>query len=152
MGPEFLAAISAALSAAAAIFAASVAFLSYKVSRDQFRFGLFEQRFKVYQDVANVIVEASKDGMLDDHDVYTLSKIKQRSQFLFGEDINGYIDEVKKHAAVSGRIAAELEDRSIDSEKRSEFIGKMISENEYRGLQFDGLYKRFRRYLNFSLK
>lgn len=109
---------------AIAAIVAIITFRQYLVSRDQIRHQLFERRFEVYKKTQIFLSNIMQEGTLKEEALPDFYDGMQKAKFLFGKDVNIYLEDIKKSA-----FAGEL---------------RWISE------QIGQLHVKFGRYMNFT--
>jgi hypothetical protein len=105
--------------------AAVVAFVTisqYRVSRDQMRHELFERRFDVYKKIQVFLSKILEKGRFEEESLPEFYDAMQKARFLFGEDVNGYLEEIKRHAFAEKHAEARMEETRGDKNQRSKYV------------------------------
>ena len=75
----------------------------------------------------------------------------QKARFLFGEDVNEYLEEIKRHAFAEKHAEARMEETRGQNE-RSQYVAKKSDEIKWLADQLDELHRKFGPYMKFSRK
>ena len=95
-----------------------VAYQQKKISRQQLevnehriKLDLYDRRWAVYDAIETFIGKVIHEGSLDAGDLYRLSRSTRHATYLFGDDVNTYLDELRKRGASLRRSIQESESR-----------------------------------------
>lgn len=151
------AAVSSYINADAAAWAtvaiaAIVAFVeirNYRVSRDQIRHDLFERRFAIYKAVQIFLSKVMQEGKLDYQALPEFYDAMQKARFLFGKDVNEYLEEIKSHVFALNKTVRKMNDNWEDETKRLENVERIDEEFRWLSDQLDELHMYFGKYINF---
>lgn len=81
-----------------AAVAVVIATMQWHVARQKFVLDLFDRRFKAYNDVLAAVRPIVGAGNADDNQLVELNIATQNAKFLFGSDVNDYLQEIYKTA------------------------------------------------------
>ena len=113
----------------------------------QFRLALMERRMKVFNATQEFIALVLREARIETLEpLFTLLRETRESQFLFGSEISGYIDELYKKGARLHAIAAASRPRDII---RPEDIPVAYEINVWFSGQIDIAREKFLKYLDF---
>jgi len=73
-----------------------IALMQWYVARQKFVLDLFDRRFKAYNDVLNAVRPILGSGNADHNQIFELQLAAQNSKFLFGSDVNDYLEDTLK--------------------------------------------------------
>ena len=80
-----------------AAFVAWIGFLQWLTARQKAVFDLFDKRFKIYETVKHCVDQASRNpGYFEGEVEKEFLKAVNEAKFLFGNDVNNYLDELRK--------------------------------------------------------
>lgn len=80
------------------LFASYVAWLQYKTNRDRLRLDLFSRRLEAFQKLEEFLTSVLREGCVRDEALAILSEARYKSRFLFGTEIEAYLDELWRNA------------------------------------------------------
>ena len=131
--PEWIQILSALLTPAIGGAVATIGYLQWRTAHQRVVVDLFDQRINTYYAIADVIAEVTASGSAKKPDeVFQLGKAMLDAKFLFGRDVEQYLDSLRK----------ELIDMQLAED--------MISENnEDHANWVAGKYQHFRKILQF---
>ena len=89
---------SACLTPVIAVLVVHIAWQQHKTSRDNLRLALYEKRFRVYAGLNDLITAVIREADVSLEDLRKLDAATNERVFLFGNDIDKYIQEVRKKA------------------------------------------------------
>lgn len=82
-----------------AIAVALIGAQNHRLARDRFRLDLFDKRFAVYKGVQRLLTHVLREGSMDDlSPLWDFRRDTQDAIFLFGADIEKYIDSIDSRA------------------------------------------------------
>ncbi|MEN3148360.1 hypothetical protein ABCW43_13660 [Neorhizobium sp. IRAMC:178] len=76
--------------------AATIAFMQWFVARQKFVLDLFDRRFKAYNDVLYAVRPIISAGAVANNQLFELQLAIQNAKFLFGSDVNDYLEEIRR--------------------------------------------------------
>lgn len=79
-----------------AALAVTIATMQWRVARQKFVLDLFDRRFKAYNDVLGAVRPILAAGNAEHNQIVDLQIAVQGSKFLFGSDVNDYLQETYK--------------------------------------------------------
>lgn len=91
---ELIKVLSAALSPIVAIGAAVIAIQQNRTRKRQVRLGLFDKRYEVFVATMKLLSAAVSNANVTLDDLFAFLAATRTSAFLFGKDVQQYIDEV----------------------------------------------------------
>jgi hypothetical protein len=132
--------LSAMLTPAIALLAAYIAWQQHKVNRNQFRLGLFERRYRLFDSTGKLIGTVLGRGRIVDADLKEFLWDTKESDFLFGADIKTYLNELYSKASDVYALENPVEEEQREKRKQTLlwFSG-----------QGDELKKKFGKYMAF---
>jgi uncharacterized protein YdbL (DUF1318 family) len=116
------------------------------------RHELFERRFGVYKNIQIFLSQILQKSRVEDEALSVFYDAMQKARFLFGEDVNGYLEEIKRHAFAEKHAAARMEEIRGDRNERSKYVARRSDEIKWLGDQLDELHRKFGPYMRFSRK
>ncbi|MBP1859787.1 hypothetical protein [Rhizobium herbae] len=81
-----------------ATVAVCIASMQWFVARQKFVLDLFDRRFKAYNDVIEAVRPIMAAGKVENNQLFELQLAINNSKFLFGSDVNDYLQEIRKTA------------------------------------------------------
>ena len=94
--------LSPYLAPAIALLAAAVAWAQWHTARSKLALDLFIQRMDVRNGLISVIGSVMRNGTATTQDVIEFSGPQDKARFLFGDDVNAYLQEIHKTLANLG--------------------------------------------------
>ncbi len=143
--------------------AASVAYVAYqnyringatfKIQKDKFRLDLFDRRHNVFKSIQDLLLDILKNGIPSRKSLGEFNIQTSDAEFLFGEDIKKYIEDLGNKSLRSIHVNERLSnsDIIIDNNKRKELATELYNLEEWFSKQFIDSRKLFKRYLHFSI-
>lgn len=78
-----------------ALIVAGIAFLQWRTAQEKVLLDLFDKRFAVYEDLLSVMARHLGSG-IDDPAFYNFVRAVSRAKFLFGHDVQTFLEERRK--------------------------------------------------------
>lgn len=134
-----------------ALIAAGIAYRQYRVARNKLKLDLFDKRYAIFQQTWEILSEVVKGGTQENS--YGLAtpfnKFLPQAAFLFGKDIEKYLDDVSNNWIELCALEAERADV-----QGAEFTRNVSRASELKRWFFveasKGAKQKFGRYLNFD--
>jgi DNA-binding transcriptional regulator YhcF (GntR family) len=129
---------------------AFIAFLQYRLYKFQIKKELYERRIPIYKHVCGYIAKIITSGTAKQEDFYQLLRDTTEVEFLFGNEIKEYIDELYSHGVKLNHYRTlmqayiEHEDRDVDYKKACDGDHKEI---KWFSIQFTEANRLFKKYL-----
>jgi uncharacterized ubiquitin-like protein YukD len=112
-----------------AAFVAWIGFLQWLTARQKAVFDLFDKRFKVYETVKHCVDQVVRNpGYFEGEVEKEFLKAVNEAKFLFGEDIDNYLDELRKDI-VKVRDASKLQ--ALSGSDRVTILAAMYRINKF---------------------
>jgi hypothetical protein len=102
---------------AIALLAATIGVLQWRTAHQRAVLDLFDRRMENYDSLNAVISEIVREGRATFESLVSFSRAANRSRFLFGKDVTGYLDATRD--TIVGLRTAEAAARSEDDAKRA---------------------------------
>ncbi|MGH6913278.1 MAG: hypothetical protein ACREH3_06180, partial [Geminicoccales bacterium] len=118
----------------------------------QMRHELFERRFEIYKKVQVFLSQIMQKGGVDLEFIPEFYDAMQKARFLFGEDVNKYLEEIKQHAFAERDADAKMHEIKDNRSERSKYASKKSEELKWLCDQIGQLHDKFGPYMNFSRK
>lgn len=116
----WLTGINAILAAFNGIFLSWLAYRNHQVSKNQLKLALYDRRFKVYEAVKQLLVDASKTDRLSVDGITLFLKATTESRFLFDSKAVAFMDSVRRKALAWRQHIHEAEAHPPGTTVRSE--------------------------------
>ena len=132
-----------------ALIVAVIAVRQYLLSKERFKFDMFDKRYTVYKNTQVFLTKIMRDAKIEMDDIFEFRAGTQDSVFLFGEDIPNYLKNIDNKALELWEIHESLdgvpkgEERSNMSRRQTELLGWLTS-------QLPELKNKFAPYLKFK--
>jgi hypothetical protein len=94
---DFVAIFSAVATVVIAIVAAYIAHKQTETGKRQLKIDTFDKRFEVF-DATRIFLSQVLGGNIEREQLFAFIQKKQTSSFIFGDDINKYLDEIYEKA------------------------------------------------------
>jgi hypothetical protein len=125
-----------------------VAIRQYKLSKDRFKFDLFEKRYAIYKAVQTFLIKI-RDQKVGMYEIDEFKYKTQDSAFLFENDITVYVKELASKAMDLWEKQESL--KGIPKgEKRSTICEEITNLSDWFNKQLPELKKKFEPYLAFN--
>lgn len=125
-----------------------IAYRQSAIARARLNFDLFDKRYKVFEGVRDTILLVVQNAALKDKELASYNWAVVDAPFLFNEDIQRYVDDLRKKFARIGYLDGQIDflptnnpTRPRHIEEKYKLLGEIINELEE-------VKKRFRPYLN----
>lgn len=149
MNPLWISAVpvfTALMTALIAVIVTWIAFRQYKTANAKLNLDLFDKRLTVYQKVRDAVSIVNTHGRSNDIAERNLLEAMAGSEFLFGEDIRRYLDEMwerflQLRATQEGLKSEDAETRKRSSRAKSDLVMK-ITQFYYEGADVFAHYMR----------
>jgi len=92
---------------------AYVAYQQWKTNDHKVKMDLYDRRFKVYDQVRKIIEIVLQDMTLSIKDIHKFKTSTSDAEFLFGPEIQKYLDEIAEHGLKLHRSTQELENPAL---------------------------------------
>ena len=140
--------LSGLLTPLIAVIAVWIAWRQHKTDKDSFRHALYDKRFAVYRGSMTAIEAALTNGRIDLDDVVRLDVSTQEGGFLFGDDVNGHLIELRQKALDFRFCGNRLANKNYKNEEERECLVKQNGELlEWFNRQLAETFRVFRPYL-----
>ena len=132
--------------------AASIALAQWRLARQRFKLDLFELRYEVYETTFKTIAQAvttGVGGLFQNLVANGISKTRPKTRFVFGPEIDKYVDEVWRNLVALWSI----DDAATRNENvvRPEQVAQRFQIMTWFNAELDGgCERRFAPYLDFS--
>ncbi len=146
----WLTGVNAALATFNGIFLSWLAYRNHQVSRNQLKLALYDRRFKVYEAVKQLLVDATKTDRLSVEGVASCLKASTEARFLFDQDAVRFIDRVRAKALEWRQHVNAAELHSPGSEARSDAEAKALLAKESLVEEWSILAETFQPTLGFA--
>lgn len=142
-----------------AILLAYIAWENYKINqrglkiqKDNLRLDLFNRRIKVFEACQNLFSFINREGRPTRQELHKFFVDSSNFEFLFGNEVQSYIDDVNKKGLKLIHLIEQLESERLEiGEKRTRLAKEASELEEWFGEQFTNSRKLFRKYLHFSI-
>jgi hypothetical protein len=137
---------------ATTVIAAIVARIGYhqlEINKITVREKLFDRRFDVFRETQKFLTEISEKISFEKTSFWSFTDTCQRSRFLFGQEIHGYLLEIRKRA-LELELKTSLIDDPTEAERRSEHVQRRLELSVWLNNQLTVIFDRFHPYLGFS--
>lgn len=112
--------LTALLTPTIALAVAWVSFQQWKTARDKLNLDLFDKRYVVYRGATDAIRTVTRDGGCKNNEAFGLMLAAwSESQFLFGPEVQGYLDELLNVIIDVESAQRVMEDPQLDKNERS---------------------------------
>lgn len=132
-----------------AVFIAYVAYQQWVVNKANLRERLFEKRFELFKQTQRFLTSIMQSASVEDDQLPDFFDAVQRSRFLFGKDIQDYLDEIRKRALQMRMYKVKLERLEVGP-KRSKIVELENRELTWLIEQGSVVFKKFGPYLSFG--
>lgn len=140
--------LSALLTPVIAVVTTYIAIQQYRTNRLRIRLDLFEKRYAIYEGAKDFIFLVVRDGDLPNEAFFKLSDETQDAFFLFGRNVDGYIDILREKGARLKSLRERLSDQSLAvGEERSTLSAESAELSAWFGRQVLDSKRVFKKYL-----
>jgi len=98
-----------------ALLAVWIAYRNFAVSRERFRLDLFDKRFKVFEAARHLVSQALNAGELKRSELWAFRAAVIEKEFLFGDAIVEYLNEMDRHAERVYTLGIALQPLQVDA-------------------------------------
>jgi hypothetical protein len=150
---EILKILQGLLTPVIAIVVTYVAWQQWKTNRIKLNLDRYDRRLRVYQEVVRFIIIGIRDANYDDDELLNFIPKVSEADFLFGEEVSKYIDELHQRACNLSRWNKEYR---YDSQPKPEgynhqrVVDEMHKEIDWVSSQREPARYIFKKYLNVS--
>ncbi len=116
----WLTGINAALATFNGVFLSWLAYRNHQVSRNQLKLALYDRRFKVYEAVKQLLVDATKTNTLTTDSVTAYLRGTTEARFLFDPPAVAFMDNIRKKALAWRQQIHEAESHAPGTTARTE--------------------------------
>lgn len=133
-----------------AMIGAGIAYQQWRTTRDKLDFDRYPRRLEIYERVRAILGIIIRDADTTPQEMIAFWKSVSEADFLFGNDISEYLDEIYRrgmnlHARTAAHnAAAERHDKNFDFEKTT---ASTQAEIEWFVKQPDAARDKFRKYM-----
>jgi hypothetical protein len=135
------------------IVATYIAWQQWKTNQNKLNLDRYERRLHVYQEVIRFISIGIRDADYDNNELLTFRSKVSEADFLFGEEVPKYIDELQKRAVNLHRWNKEYRDYSQpkpEGYNHEKVVDEMHKELLWVSSQLEPARNIFKKYLNVS--
>lgn len=86
--------IGQSLTLLVAVGVALVGYSQWRTANQRVVLDLFERRLKVFNKIEDVLVLVTRNGAADDENYFTFVKAKAEARFLFGKEVDDYLQKI----------------------------------------------------------
>lgn len=143
----------ALLTPAIAIIATYIAWQQWKTNQQKLNLERYDRRLVVYEEVKKILSIILRDADASYEDLLKFRTSVSEADFLFGEEIPKYIDEIYKRGINLHRWSEEY--RDFTQQQPEDYDHKKVVDEKHRELewfsgQFDTAKEKFKKYLDIS--
>ena len=123
------------------------------MNRDKFKLDRYERRLRIYQEVVWFIVIGCQKANYDNDELMTFRPKVSEADFLFGEEVRKYIDELHSRAVNLHRWKSEYRDSTQTKPEgydHQNVVDEMHKELRWVTAQLEPARKIFKKYLDVS--
>lgn len=139
--------LTALLAFVAVLLVAWIAYLQWKTTHLKVKIDLFDRRYQIYLDVREIAERTVAMASSTPQDLIAMNRAISAAQFLFGDDVAGYLGELRS-AMIRSESAREAMLRSPQHEQHQEFVAAHWSNLEIVSKFNDVFPPLCRRYLH----
>ena len=136
---------------AVAIMVAAITFQQAQTNRLRLRHELFERRFELFKIVHVYCSKIVQHAKVPDDQIPKIFDAMQRSRFLFGREIELYIDEIRKRSIAMMTANSQMKSPETQ-EKRLEAVEEFHDHLKYISEQTPRMFDIFKPYMEFPIK
>ena len=135
------------------VIACYIAWQQWKTNRDKLNLDRYERRLEIYKEIVRFISVGIREANYENDELMSFKPKVSEADFLFGEEISNYIDELQKRAVNLSYWNKEYRDYS--QPKSEDYNHEKIVEGKHKELiwissQLEPTRKLFRKYLDVS--
>lgn len=150
---EFLKISQGLLTPVIGVIACYIAWQQWKTNRDKLNLDRYERRLKVYEEVVRFIIIGIREANYENDDLMTFKPKVSEADFLFGEEVSKYINELQKRAVNLSYWNKEYRDYS-QSKPENYNHGKVVEKKHeeliWISSQLEPAKELFKKYLDVS--
>ncbi|MEL7167867.1 MAG: hypothetical protein AAGN64_00820 [Bacteroidota bacterium] len=99
------------------MIAVYIAFQQYKTNRFRVKLELFDKRHELYSGIRDYLYSVIREGYASDTAIFALNKSTQDAFFLFDEEVEAYIQQLRERGARTHLIRKKLEILPVGEER-----------------------------------
>jgi len=148
---SFVNIFSALLTPLIALFVAYIAWQQHRTNKQKLKLDLFDRRFEVYEATKKYLAKiGAKDDVTRD-DLVNFNIETNKSYFLFGNDIQEYLNELHSKGVILHSLNKKLRTDKLSQDEREEVIEKegknfeWLTDQLTKSKDIFGKYMRFKR-------
>lgn len=145
----WLTGLNAALATFNGVFLSWLAYRNHQVSKNQLKLALYDRRFKVYEAVKQLLVDATKTNTLTPDSVTAYLRGTTEARFLFDPPAVAFMDCIRKKALAWRQQVSESEAHAPGTAARSEAESQTQTIRDSLGDEWPALAKTFQPTLGF---
>jgi hypothetical protein len=150
---EFLKISQGLLTPVIAAITTYIAYQQWKTNRDKLNLDRYERRLEVYKEVVRFISVGIREANYENDELMSFKPKVSEADFLFGEEVSKYINELQERAVNLSYWNKEYRDYS--QPKPENYDHKKVVEEKHKELlwisvQLEAARKLFKKYLNVS--
>lgn len=143
-----------------AVIVAYVAWQNYKINqaahrieKDKLRLNLFDRRLRVFEACQDLLSFVVREGKPTRDENLKFLRNSSEAEFLFGKEIETYIDEMSKKSLDLIHVREKLDNKVYKTEEeRTKLTGEDEELFEWFRHQYENSRKLFRKYLHFTIE
>jgi hypothetical protein len=135
-----------------AVIATYIAWQQYKANRYKLKLDLYQQRFRVFEALRDVLAMMYTTGV-DEKKLFELLSKTRETEFLFGPDIKDYVETVRFHATTLSSAHKALDEMlrtNAPAEKRAPMAKGESQETTWAYDETRRIPAKFGKYLDLS--
>lgn len=144
--------ISGFLTPVIAIITASILILQYLLAKRRWRLDLYDKRYPVYLTTMQYISFIIQEANLTQEELVKFLRNSKDKEFLFGDDVKGYLNELYSKGVGLMRYTRLQERKNLQEEKRLGYVDKETELLEWFRNQFEVSKRLFGQYLSIDKK
>jgi len=149
--PPWLQVLQGLLTPVIAMFAVYIAYQQHKTARERLRLDLYNKRFSVYEALRDLLALIAREARVDLKHIFEFTGKTRDADFLFGAEVTGYIEEVRRRAIDFRYLSDKLGADTLPAGPERDTIVEREHEHlEWFLGQFDIMQSMFRPYLRFG--
>lgn len=136
-----------------AIVATYVAWQQWQTNKVKLMLDRYDRRLKVYEEVKGILSIITRDADVSYDDLLAFRRSVSEADFLFGEEITEYIDEIYQRGVKLHHWNSQYRDytqEKPDGYNHEKVVEQMHCELMWLTSQFDPALQKFKKYLDIS--
>ena len=136
-----------------AMIATYIAWQQWKTNQQKLNLERYDRRLVVYEEVKKILSIVLRDADASFDDLLKFRTSVSEADFLFGEEIPNYIDEIYKRGLNLHRWNQEYRDytqEKPDNYDHKHVVDEMHKELNWLSMQFEPAKEKFKKYLDIS--